>query len=88
MAIPQRPKEYNRGKKSKRFTNAVEVEDGKFEKALRTFKRKIEDSGLLMELRDRQHYVKPCIKRKLAKSAAKRRWQKKVASEQLPKKLY
>jgi small subunit ribosomal protein S21 len=88
MAIPQRQKEYGRGKKSKRFTNAVEVEDGKFEKALRTFKRKIEDSGLLFELRERQHYVKPCIKRKLAKQAAKRRWQKKVASEQLPKKLY
>jgi small subunit ribosomal protein S21 len=88
MAIPQRQKEYGRGKKSKRFTNAVEVEDGKFEKALRQFKRKIEDSGLLKELRDREHYVKPSIKRKLAKSAAKRRWQKKVASEQLPKKMY
>lgn len=88
MAIPQRQKEYGRGKKSKRFTNAVEVEDGKFEKAMRQFKRKIEDSGLLKELRDREHYVKPSIKRKLAKSAARRRWQKKVASEQLPKKMY
>ena len=66
----------------------IEVEDGKFEKALRQFKRKIEDNGLLQELRERQHYVKPSIRRKMAKNAAKRRWQKKVASEQLPKKLY
>ena len=88
MTIPQRQKEYGRSKRSKKFTNAVEVEDGKFEKALRQFKRKIEDNGLLQELRERQHYVKPSIRRKLAKNAAKKRWQKKLRMESLPQKLY
>ena len=67
---------------------AVTVEDGKFEKALRQFKKKVEDSGLLKEVRERQQYVKPSIKRKLAKNAAKKRWQKKLRMESLPERQY
>jgi small subunit ribosomal protein S21 len=33
--------------------------DESFESALRRFKRKIEDEGILKELRDRKHYEKP-----------------------------
>jgi ribosomal protein S21 len=43
---------------------------------------------LLQDLRERECYVKPTTRRKQAKSAAKRRWQKKLQAEQLPKKLY
>ena len=52
------------------------------------FKKKVADSGLLQDLRERECYVKPTTRRKQAKSAARRRWQKKLQSEQLPKKLY
>jgi len=62
--------------------------DGNVEKALRKFKKKVLESGLLNELRERETYTKPTTKRKQAKAAAKRRWQKKLRDQQLPKKLY
>ena len=49
-----------------------------FDKALRIFKRKIDNSGLLREVRERQEYEKPSETRKLAKNRAKKRWQKKM----------
>jgi small subunit ribosomal protein S21 len=66
----------------------VSVQDGNTDKALRKFKKKIADSGLLQEVRDRQEFVKPTVRRKLAKSQAKRRWQKYLRDQSLPKKLY
>ena len=77
-----------RQKREKHFGLTVVVEDGKFEKALRLFKKKVEDSGLLKEVKDRQQFVKPCIERKLKRNAAKKRWQKKLSQDQLPEKLY
>ena len=77
-----------RQKKQKSFGLTVLVEDGKFEKAMRLFKKKVDDSGLLKEYRDRMEYVKPTIKRKLAKNAAKKRWQRYIESQQLPQKHY
>ena len=68
--------------------NVIEVHDGNVEKALRKLKKKVQESGILQELREREHYEKPTTARKKAKSAAKRRWKKKLSSEQLPKKLY
>ena len=65
----------------------VIVQDGNVEKALRKFKKKITDMGLLQEVRDREQFVKPTIKRKIAKSQAKNRWQKHLRSQQLPPKL-
>jgi small subunit ribosomal protein S21 len=56
--------------------------------ALKRFKRKVEDSGVLDELRDREHYVKPTTARKKAKAAAKARWNKKLRENELPKKMY
>jgi len=66
----------------------VIVQDGTFEKALRKFKKKISDMDVLQEVRDRQEFVKPTVQRKLAKSQAKRRWQKYLRDQSLPKKLY
>jgi small subunit ribosomal protein S21 len=71
-------------KKGKR----VIVQQDNVEKALRKFKKKILESGLLQEVRDRQHFTKPTTKRKAEKSQAKRRWKKHLDSQQLPKKLY
>ena len=67
----------------------VWVKDGEpIERALRKFKKKIADQGKLQELRDRETYIKPTTARKKAKAQAKNRWQKKLRSESLPKKLY
>jgi small subunit ribosomal protein S21 len=71
-----------------RYFRGVEVKDGNVEKALRKFKKKIQDSGLLVELRARETYEKPTTNRKRKKSTAKNRWQKQLRSQQLPKKLY
>ena len=72
----------------KQFGKVVFVKDGNIEKALRKFKKKVAESGLLQDLRDRETYEKPTAVRKRKKSAAKNRWRKQLASQQLPKKLY
>lgn len=68
--------------------NKVMVVNDQVDKALRKFKKKVADSGLLQDLRDREFYTKPTTKRKQAKSAAKRRWQKKLEADQLPKRMF
>jgi small subunit ribosomal protein S21 len=74
-------------KKSK--GTGVTVKDGEnINQALRRFKRKIEDSGLLEDLRAKEFYEKPTTARKRAKGAAKSRWKKKLRDQQLPPKLY
>jgi len=56
--------------------------------ALRRFKKKIEESGLLDKLRQKEFYEKPTTERKRKKGAAKARWRKKLRDAQLPKKMY
>lgn len=50
----------------------VVVGDGEraFEKALRLFSKKVQASGLLRELRDREAYEKPSVTRKRARAIA------------------
>ncbi len=59
----------------------VFVKDGNVEKALRKFKKKITESGLLLDLKDRETYTKPSIKNKIARAMAKKRWQKYVSQQ-------
>lgn len=68
--------------------NVVVREGEPFEKAMRRWKKKVQESGLLQELRDREFYEKPTTARKRQKSAAKNRWQKYLRSQQLPSKNY
>ena len=68
--------------------SSVIVRDDKVEQALRKFKKKIMESGLLQELRERETYTKPTTKRKANRAAAKRRWRKKLEADSLPKKMY
>jgi small subunit ribosomal protein S21 len=70
------------------YKKSVRVTDGNVEKALRKFKKKIQESGLLEELRARETYEKPTTERKRKKGAARARWRKQLRSQQLPKKLY
>lgn len=70
------------------YKRSVYINDGNVEKALRKFKKKILEQGLLQELRDRETYEKPTTARKRAKGAARARWLKQLRSQQLPKKLF
>jgi small subunit ribosomal protein S21 len=72
-----------------KFTGkSVLVQDGNVEKAMRKFKKKIQNSGLLLELRERETYVKPTTRRKLKRGQAKSRWKKYLRSQQMPPRLY
>ena len=66
----------------------VEVRDDNVNVALRKFKKKVDDSGKLIEVLKRQHYEKPTTERKRRKGAARSRWLKKLREQQLPKKMY
>jgi len=68
--------------------STVYVKNDNVEQAMRKFKKKIQDSGLLLDMRGREHYEKPTWERKRKAAAAKNRWKKKLQSQQLPKKLY
>jgi len=70
------------------YRRSVLVKDGNVEKALRKFKKKIQEQGLLVELKERETYEKPTTRRKRKKSIAKNRWQKQLRNQQLPKKLF
>lgn len=59
----------------------VEVRNGDFNYALRKFKKKVQDSGLIQEVRERQAYVKPSEKRAKQKAAGIARWKKKQAKQ-------
>lgn len=69
---------------SKLRGRSVLVQDGNVERALRKFKKKIQTSGVLNDLREKEHYTKPTTARKLKRSAAKNRWKKYLQSQQLP----
>jgi len=58
---------------------AVIVRDGEsFESALRRFKKQCEKTGILSEIKKREHYEKPSVKRKKKILAAKKRALKKI----------
>lgn len=68
---------------------AVVIKDGEdFNRALRRFKNKVEDSGKLKDIQKKEFYEKPTTERKRKKGAAKARWRKQMEKEQLPKKMY
>jgi len=56
----------------------IEIIPGRFEQGLRKFKKKVQNEGLLQEMRDRQYFVKGSEKRKKAKAQAKSRWLRKL----------
>lgn len=56
-------------------------EDESLENALRRFKRKCEKSGILTEIKKRQHYEKPSVKRKRKALAARKKLLKRLAQE-------
>ena len=51
----------------------VRVKDNDLENALRKFKRQCARSGVLQEVRKREHYEKPSVKRKKKSESARKR---------------
>lgn len=52
-----------------------------FERALRLFRKKVQNAGIIQEVRKREYYEKPTAKRKRKKAAAVKRQQKRTAEE-------
>jgi small subunit ribosomal protein S21 len=71
-----------------KFGRTVLVSDGNVEKALRKLKKKVQNSGVLNELRARETFVKPTTERKIKRNAARNRWRKYLTSQQLPPRKY
>ncbi len=53
-------------------------ESESFESALKRFKKQCEKAGILSEIRKREHYEKPSVKRKRKALAARKRALKKM----------
>jgi small subunit ribosomal protein S21 len=71
-----------------KYGRSVIVQDGGLEKAIRKLKKKVQASGVLNELRERETFVKPTTRRKIKKNSAVNRWKKYLASQQLPPRKY
>lgn len=54
-------------------------ENESFENAIRRFKKQVEKTGILSEIRKREHYEKPSVKKKKKALAAQKRAKKKMS---------
>jgi ribosomal protein S21 len=68
---------------SNRFTRkrrglSVEVRGDEFARALRTLSKKVQESGLLKEVKDRMSYEPPAVKKQRLKKQARKRWERSV----------
>ena len=64
----------------------VTVRGDQIETALKIFKNRVKESGLLLELKEKTHYTKPSVKRRTEKNFAKLRYKNNLIQEY--KKLY
>lgn len=56
----------------------VELKGDDFNRALRTWSKKVQDSGILKEVKERMSYEKPAVKRQRMLKQARKRWEKQV----------
>jgi small subunit ribosomal protein S21 len=70
------------------MTTITPKENEPLEVSIRRFRRAIEQTGLIKELRARASYEKPTTERKRKKAAAVSRLRKRLRAHQLPKKMY
>jgi ribosomal protein S21 len=71
---------HNNNDKFEKRGLSVEVRNNDVAFALRKFKKKIAEDGILQELRAREFYEKPSEKRAKAKKAGIARWKKKLST--------
>jgi small subunit ribosomal protein S21 len=76
----------NKPQQEKQFGLQVTVFDNNIEQALRKLKKKVSNSGLLQELKKREHYEKPTQLRKIKRAMAIKREERRIAKELLPDK--
>lgn len=60
------------------MSSIIVREDESFESALRRFKKQLEKAGVLSEMRRREHYEKPSVRRKKKALAARKKLLKKM----------
>ncbi len=60
------------------MSSVIVREDESFESALRRFKKQVEKAGVLSEMRRREHYEKPSVRRKKKALAARKKLLKKM----------
>ena len=59
----------------------IPVKKGNINRALKQFKRKFKNTKVLKELKERKHYVKPSLKRRIEKDEAIRKLKKQQDDE-------
>tara|TARA_B100000965_G_C19110193_1_gene548697 strand:- start:54 stop:329 length:276 start_codon:yes stop_codon:yes gene_type:complete len=72
----QKPRYESRGFNERPSGLYVEVRGNDVNKALRKFKKKVAESGILQDYKEKQFYTKPSEKRRKAKAAGRKRMQK------------
>ena len=60
----------------------VEVHNNDVNRAMRKLKKMINSEGILKDLRDKEYYEKPSLKKKKAKAMARKRWLKQMEKNQ------
>ena len=69
----------NKNKDSKRHRGiTVEVRGDDFGRALRTWSKKVQDTGLLKEVKERMSYEPPAVRKQRLKKQARKRWERTV----------
>ena len=61
------------GAVGKRMSNVIVKENESLDSALRRFKRNCAKAGIQQEIRKREHYEKPSVRRKKKSEAARKR---------------
>ena len=64
---------------TKKTGTKVEVRNGDVTKALRRLKKIMQTEKILQEARDKEHFVKPSLKKARAKASAVKRWRKQLS---------
>lgn len=71
------------------YMSTIKVKENEpFDVALRRFKRLVEKTGLINDLRAREFYEKPTWERKRKAAAAVKRQYRRLRNQMLPPKLY
>jgi small subunit ribosomal protein S21 len=76
---------YVKGNDTDRYAKSgltVEVKNGNFERALRKWKKKCTEEGIVQEVRDRKQFVKPSEVKRKAKDAGRKRWLRKLRQDE------
>jgi len=72
-------RQHHRRDKDEKRGSRVEVRNNDVNRAMRTLKKILTSEGVFKELRNRRFFEKPSMKRKKAKAAARKRWQKELS---------